>query len=107
MLSKIFTLMLSLSFISCVANEAVRTVQPGDYDLSCTSLTQQLADLGARFDRVDGDSGATGKNIGMAILFWPGIFVNESRSNKNGESVNNRITHLNNIYSKKCLGNQK
>ena len=39
-------------------------------------------------------------------MFWPGIIVNEVRSNKNEDSVDDRITHLTSIYSRKCTGDE-
>ena len=60
--------------------------------------------LGVTFDDVKDDSGVTGKNIGLAIVFWPGIIVNEVRSNNNEDSISARISHLTTIYNEKCLG---
>lgn len=37
------------------------------------------------------DSGITGKKVGLALVFWPGIIVNEVRANKNQESIDKRI----------------
>ena len=43
------------------------------------------------------------EKVGLGLLFWPGIIVNESRSSKNQDSLDDRIVHLTNLYSKKCL----
>lgn len=87
----------------CVSNEAVQTVQAGDYDKSCEALKFELDQMGAKFEDVKDDSGLTGKNVGLAVVFWPGIIVNEVRSNKNQDSVSDRVTHLSNLYQMKCL----
>jgi len=87
----------------CVSNQAVRTVEAADYSLSCEQLQFQLANLGAKFEDAKDDSGVTGKNVGLGLLFWPGIIVNEVRSNKNQDSIDDRIVHLTNLYSQKCL----
>ena len=88
----------------CVSNQAVRTVQAGDSEKSCPVLKAELIQLGAKFEDVKDDSGVTGKNVGLAILFWPGIIVNEVRSNKNQDSIDDRINHLSTIYNGKCIG---
>jgi hypothetical protein len=88
----------------CVSNQSVSTVQAGDTQKSCPVLRAELSKLGAKFEDVKDDSGVTGKNVGLAILFWPGIIVNEVRSNKNEDSIDARITHLTTIYNEKCLG---
>lgn len=95
---------LSVFLSACVSNNAVKTIQATDYDLGCEALKYELAELGVKFEEAKDDSGFTGKNVGMAILFWPGIFVNESRAGKNQSSIDNRITHLSGLYNTKCRG---
>ena len=92
-----------LLLAGCVSNQAVRTVQAGDDDKSCEALRAELGDLGVKFDDAKDDSGLTGKNVGLAIVFWPGIIVNEIRANKNQDSLDARIAHLSDIYNQKCL----
>lgn len=104
---KNFLTLLSVSLIAgCVSNKSIQTVQVGDNDKSCAGLRTELSQLGAKFEDAKDDSGVTGKNVGLAILFWPGIIVNEVRSNKNENSVDSRITHLTNIYNSKCSGQE-
>ena len=86
----------------CVSNKAVQTVQVGDEQKSCVDLKIELAELGVEFEDAKDDSGVTGKNAGLLILFWPGIIVNEVRANKNQDSIDERISHLSAIYDGKC-----
>jgi len=102
-LKKTAVLSLALVVSGCVSNQAVRTVQTGDDEKSCDTLRMELAQNGAKFERVKEDSGLTGKNVGMALFFWPGIIVNEVRSNKNQDSVDARIAHLTSVYNGKCV----
>ena len=86
---------LFLSLVAgCVGNRAVQTVQADDYTKSCESLQHELKQLGATFDSAKDDSGITPKNVGLALVFWPGIIVNEVRSNKNQDSISDRMKHL-------------
>ena len=106
-MNKAMLLVVFVSLLSgCVSNQAVRTVQAGDEDRSCPALRSELADLGVRFEDVKDDSGVTGKNVGLALVFWPGIIVNEVRSNKNQDSIDARISHLSAIYNRKCLDDE-
>ena len=89
--------------LGCVSNKAVRVVNQDDYTMNCNQLQYELTNLGAKFDEVKDESGLTGKNVGLAFLFWPGIIVNEVRSNKNQDSIDSRIEHLTKLYTKKCL----
>lgn len=88
----------------CVTNKAVQTVQAGDDQKSCPELKAELTQLGAKLDDVKEDSGVTGKNVGLALLFWPGIIVNEVRANKNQDSIDKRLSHLATIHNGKCSG---
>jgi len=102
---KNFLILFSISLLAgCVSNKSVQTVQVGDNDKSCAGLRAELSQLGAKFEDAKDESGVTGKNVGLAIVFWPGIIVNEVRSNKNEDSVDSRIAHLTNIYNSKCSG---
>jgi hypothetical protein len=87
----------------CVSNKTVQTVQVGDDQKSCAALQAEMVQLGAKFEEVKDESGVTGKNVGMALLFWPGIIVNESRANKNEESIDRRLSHLTGLYNAKCI----
>jgi hypothetical protein len=106
-LQKLFPLVGLIFLSGCVSNKAVQTVQPGDYDKSCKALQYELAQMGAEFEGAKDDSGVTGKNVGLAVLFWPGIIVNEVRANKNQDSISDRVNHLTNLYQMKCLKNDK
>ena len=107
MFYRVLGLLLVMLLSGCVSNKAIRTVQPGDEEKSCETLTAELTELGAQFEDAKDDSGVTGKNVGMAIVFWPGIIVNEVRANKNQDSIDARISHLTSIYNRKCRsGNQ-
>jgi hypothetical protein len=73
--------------------------------MNCEQLQFELADLGADFDDAKDDSGVTASNVGLALVFWPGIIVNEVRANKNQDSIDDRIDHLTGLYVEKCVGN--
>lgn len=96
--------LLLFALSGCVSNKSVQTTKPGDYDMTCDQLKYELVELGAEFDNAKDDSGVTGKNVGLAIVFWPGIIVNEVRANKNQDSIDNRIQHLSELYKMKCVG---
>ncbi|MEZ5490900.1 MAG: hypothetical protein R3F50_11350 [Gammaproteobacteria bacterium] len=98
-MKKLLLLLVSVVVSGCVGNRAVQTVQAGDEEKSCAALQTELAQLGATFEDVKDDSGITGRNVGLAIVFWPGIIVNEVRANKNQDSIDARISHLSSIYN--------
>lgn len=91
----------------CVSNNSIQPIQVGDTNKSCDVLQLELTQLGVQFEDAKDDSGFTGKNVGMALLFWPGIFVNESRANRNQSNVQQRIQYLTGLYNTNCLGQQR
>ena len=101
----IFGLLTVLLASGCVSNKAIQTVQADDRDKSCATIRDELVSLGAVFEEVKDESGVTGKNVGLALVFWPGIIVNEVRANKNQDSIDARISHLTGIYNSKCSNN--
>ena len=105
MIYRLLGLLFAVVISGCVSNQAIRTVQTGDDERSCQALKSELAELGAKFEDAKDDSGVTGKNVGLAIVFWPGIIVNEVRANKNQDSIDARISHLGEIYNGKCKEN--
>jgi outer membrane murein-binding lipoprotein Lpp len=92
-----------LIIAGCVSNQTVQTVQAGDFDMNCAQLNMELTNLGAKFEEVKSESGATGDNVALGFFFWPGIIVNEQQAKKNQDSINARLTHLTKLYSGKCL----
>ena len=101
----IFGLLTVFLASGCVSNKAIQTVQADDRDKSCATIRNELVSLGAVFEEVKDESGVTGKNVGLALVFWPGIIVNEVRANKNQDSIDARISHLTGIYNSKCSNN--
>ena len=104
-MKKVMLLMFSLLLITgCVSNQTVQTVEVDDYSKNCEQLKYELTQLGAKFEEAEDDSGFTGKNVALGLFFWPGIFVNEGQANRNQDSINDRVEHLNKIYIDKCVG---
>ena len=104
-MKKILLTTLALAFLTgCVANQTVQTVEVDDYTKNCEQLKYELTQLGAKFKEAEDDSGLTGKNVALGVLFWPGIFVNEGQASRNQDSINDRVEHLNRIYIDKCVG---
>ena len=99
----IATALTILACVGCVTNRSVQTVKPTDYNLTCEQLQEEMVALGVTFGEAEEDSGVTGENVAMAVVFWPGILVNESRAQRNQESIQSRIDHLGSLYGQKCV----
>ena len=103
MIKTILVTTMSLILLSgCVSKKSVSVIRATDGQLTCDQLTKEAYELQTLLVDYEDDGGLSGKNIGMAILFWPGIFVNESRAGDNVDSVRRRMDHLNTLLIQKC-----
>ena len=93
----------AIGLSGCVSNMAVQTVQADDYTMNCEQLQYELANLGMKFEDAKDDSGFTGRNVGVALVFWPGLIVNEMRASKNQDSIDDRVRHLSGLYREQCV----
>ena len=54
--------------------------QASDTQLSCEALRNELERVEQARGEIDSKTGFSGRNVGLALLFWPGIIVNESQA---------------------------
>jgi len=106
MTKSLLLVLLAVLATACVSNNAIQTVKPTDYQMTCSELKEELSTLGVAFEESRKESGVTGGNVALAVVFWPGIIVNEMRSNQNQDSIARRAEHLSQIYNSKCLATQ-
>lgn len=97
-------LILSVSALVLVAgctHQKVDVSQVGDKDLSCKELTRQLESLDEMETEIDEKTGLSGRNVGMALLFWPGILVNEMNAGDAEDRIADRKEKLVALYDDK------
>ncbi len=50
---------------------------------------------------INSKTGMSGRNVGMALLFWPGIIVNQTNASDAKNAANERVNVLGDLYNKK------
>lgn len=85
---------------SCAPAYNPQTATP-DADLSCTEITQQLAKAATVRSEAQSNKGVSAQNIGWALFFWPGIFLNEANNNQIIQKIDDRVDTLNRLYATK------
>ncbi|MBL0318776.1 MAG: hypothetical protein IPP74_05750 [Alphaproteobacteria bacterium] len=90
-----------VAFAAGCTHQKVEVNQIGDADLSCPDLAKQIVDLKILKSDVDEKTGFSGRNVGMGLLFWPGIIVNEMNGSKALDLANERSSRLITIYEKR------
>jgi hypothetical protein len=53
----------------CATSQKVQVVQPGDQNLSCNAISEELAKLDKTQAEIDSKKGVTGTNV-VAALLW-------------------------------------
>jgi len=85
-------------------HQKVRISQANDTQLSCMALRSEMARVEQARADIDSKTGFSGRNVGMALMFWPGIIVNESQAASAESAAMARMDRLNQLYYEKgCL----
>ena len=93
---------LTLALASCAPRYNPQSATP-DAALSCAQIQEQLVRAQAiRADALD-NKGVSAQNVAWALLFWPGIVLNEVNNNQVIDRIDERVRVLNGLYtSKSC-----
>lgn len=94
----------ALLSVSACTHQKVRISQATDTQLSCAALRNELARVEQARAEIDSKTGFSGRNVGMALVFWPGIIVNESQASSAEAAAVARLDRLNQLYYERgCL----
>lgn len=93
--------MLGASVSGCVTTTKVATVQPTDNSLSCDEIKAEFAKLDTVMSEADGNKGVNGANVAAVLFFWPAAVGNYMDADKAEKLVEQRRTHLMDVYNKK------
>ena len=85
--------------IGCT-HQRIQTQRPTDLRLTCQELQMEMVRAEEAARDVENKTGFSGRNVGLGLLFWPGIVINEVQGSKAVDSVQQRLAHLNELYAK-------
>jgi len=94
-------LLMTFLFAGCATSKKVQIVQVGDNNLSCSELQRELARLDDAEDEVDSKKGVTGTNVASALFWLPGLAYTYYDAGQATEAINDRRSHLTEIYNQK------
>lgn len=69
--------------------------------MNCGQIKEEMKKVEEIKDDIDSKRGMSGRNVGMALIFWPGIIVNEMNGSDAVTAANKRMEFLNDMYNKK------
>ena len=59
----------------CATSQKIQVVQPGDPDLPCGAIKNEIAKLDAAQADIDSKKGLTGTNVASALFWLPGLLI--------------------------------
>lgn len=100
-MNKFFTLTIAAVLLAGCTHQKVDVSQTNDQNKSCAQIQTELTQLDKMEQDIDEKTGLSGRNVGMALLFWPGIIVNEMNADDAEDRIRDRKNRLVSIYEKK------
>lgn len=85
---------ISLVIVTGCTHKKVEVDTLKDSQLSCTEINTELEQIQALKEDIDEKTGFSGRNVGMGLLFWPGVIVNEYNASKAEDLANQRKAKL-------------
>lgn len=86
----------------CANPSVVDVKQLQDNEMSCVELKRTIEDMDQLQVSAKKHGGLSAENTLAALVFWPGIIVNELNVNKAVDAVIQRKLYLTEIYLNKC-----
>ncbi len=91
----------SILLVGC--HPKVQPVQDTDSSLTCAQLKSEIEKTEQIKKQIQDKRGFSGRNVGLGLLFWPGVIVNEATGHDAEADANARIAQLRKLYDgKQC-----
>jgi len=88
-----------VSIASCT-HQKVLVNRGTDDDITCDEIREERIKMESLIRDIHDKTGISGRNVGMALLFWPGVIVNEMNASDAENLANERLSVLANLYRK-------
>lgn len=106
--SAMFALISSLLLLMGACAPSVQAYDPRvDSNLTCEELEYEIARTQTLKQEAQSNRGMSGQNVAWALLFWPGIFVNESANADAIRAADDRLFHLYRYYDANNCGDAR
>ena len=92
-----------LSIYGCATSQKIQVVQPGDQNLSCTALMDDIKKLDQAQADIESKKGMTGTNVAAALFWLPGLAYTYYDAGEANRLISDRRSALTSMYnSKNC-----
>ena len=90
-----------MCFLFSCTHKRVEVHKVTDYSMTCSQIIEEMKKVEKIKTDIKNKKGFSGRNVGMALFFWPGVIVNEVNANKALELADKRLDVLNKLYKEK------
>jgi hypothetical protein len=87
--------------LAACTHQKVTVNRVDDGELSCNDIKDEINQMEKVRSDIDSKTGMSGRNVGMALLFWPGIVVNEINASDAEKLASARMSVLVKLYRHK------
>lgn len=102
-LLNITAIIAAISLAGCATSEKIQVVQPGDSNLSCSEIKNEIAKLDKAQSDIDSKKGMTGTNVAAALFWLPGLAYTYYDAGEAQRLISDRKSALTTIFNnKKC-----
>jgi hypothetical protein len=84
-------LLLALLSLAACTHTQVQVNNPADDRMTCTEIASQTAEVRTVLRDIDSKTGFSGRNVGLGLVFWPGIIVNQMNAGDARKAANDRL----------------
>jgi hypothetical protein len=106
---KIYTCLASalLLAIGSCTHKKVDVHRMNDHEMSCGEIVLEMTETKELLKDIDSKTGMSGRNVGMGLLFWPGVVVNQMNASDATKLATDRMNVLVSLYKNKGCQNRK
>lgn len=87
----------SILLISSCSHKQVMVHKNTDYALTCSDISVEMAEVERVVSEIHENTGGSGRNVGMALFFWPGVIVNQMNAGDARKMASERMSVLANL----------
>ena len=95
------TVAATVTLAGCSTSQKIQVVQPGDNNLSCAGLQEEMAKLDNAQAEIEGKKGLTGTNVASAIFWLPGLAYTFYDAGEAQRLISDRRSALTTFYNNK------
>jgi|GEM_PF-1476154 hypothetical protein len=97
----------AILLVSSCSHQQIIPNKRTDHALTCTDISVEMGEVEKVLSEINENTGVSGRNVGMALFFWPGVLVNQMNAGDARKMASERMSVLANLKEKKNCAQEK